>query len=164
MTWYSAAGMNLTDQERAQAERVHSLYQGCVAKIQVKAASQAAPDSQREMAEQLLARVLHRGIERAIQGIETSGSRNDADAVRAQLIQALQAQDGQSSQATEAGVWTRVLERDFGGVQYHTVVKEPWWIKKWWDSTLKVEVSSPRLPLATTVIDGATFGSAVRNA
>ncbi len=163
-TWYHPAGMDLTDVELAKAERVHSVYRSTVTEIQVDTASTISVASQRTSAEQLLVRVLHRGIEKAMRGMESYGSRVDPDAATEQLIAALRTSDGQTLQDANAGVWTKVLQRDFGGVEYQVVVKEPWWIKKLWDSSLKVEVASPNLPLATTVIDGSVFGKAVGTA
>ena len=162
--YYSPAGMHLTDAELAKAERVHSVYQSCVSNIEVEAGSKVATASQVTNAEQLLARVLHRGIEKALQGIESTGSQADQGAARTRLIESIRTRDPESLQDANAGVWTQVLYRDFGGVEYNVQVKEPWWIKRLWDNTLKVELASSELPLATTVIDGSAFGKTIRSA
>jgi len=135
------------------------LYEASASDIQVK----HSPDSTYETeadAQQLLVRVLHRGMERAMN--ENSAEGADITIRQQRLMSGIMNASDQGTRPIDNGVWASVLERDFGGWKYNIeVTKRSAFF--FWDKSLTARVESVELPMAFVKIDVDAYYKALRS-
>ena len=131
--------------------------QASTSTVKVERSRGTAQELERD-AEQLMARILHSGLERALAA--NAAAADDPAVHRQRLTAGLEASRSEGTRSIDSGVWTRVLERDFGDLEYSVEVKGRPAIF-WWDKSLTARVHSGELPTASARIDVDAYSKAL---